>query len=364
MNYTINNAQPNITLKAVINGNCEESTTINFVLQSFVNKGSFTLSVCDTANDGKETINLAVFENQLKTSDETFEYYLSFYDLKAGSTKKIVNPNAYSFDENSGIFKFFVKIISSTTCPNYAEINLVLNKVPAFDIENFWICPKDVLPFLQPDFSSYPFNAVTYEWKNAVGTVISSSNAVINIAAGKYTLTITDDKGCSFTDEFEVLEKEIPVITKLETNGNDYTVIATGSKKILYSIDGIHWQESNYFGGLKAGDYTFYVRYADSDCNGDVKLGKIFTIKNAFTPNEDGINDYWKLTGLEVFSEKSTLQIFDKFGNLVYTQTSNTEFTWNGKFNSRNLSTDAYWYVITAGDGRTYNGWILLKNRN
>ena len=134
--------------------------------------------------------------------------------------------------------------------------------------------------------------------------------------------------------------------------------------KLSYSLDGIHWQESNYFGGLKEGDFTFYVRYADSDCNGDVKLGKIFTIKNAFTPNEDGINDYWKLTGLDVFSEKSTLQIFDKFGNLVYTQSSNTEFIWNGKFNSRNLSTDAYWYVITAGDGRTYTGWILLKNRN
>ena len=74
------------------------------------------------------------------------------------------------------------------------------------------------------------------------------------------------------------------------------------------------------------------------------------------------IKNYF-ITGLEVFSEKSTLQIFDKFGNLVYTQTSNTEFTWNGKFNSRNPSTDAYWYVITAGDGRTYNGWILLKNR-
>lgn len=68
MNYTINNGQPNITLKAEINGNCAETTTINFVLQPFVNKGSFTLSVCDIANDGKETINLTVFENQLRTS--------------------------------------------------------------------------------------------------------------------------------------------------------------------------------------------------------------------------------------------------------------------------------------------------------
>ncbi|MFN8363136.1 MAG: hypothetical protein U0T85_05875 [Cloacibacterium normanense] len=83
-------------------------------MQPFVNKGSFTLSVCDIANDGKETINLTVFENQLKTSDETFEYYLSFSDLKAGS-KKIVNRNAYSFDENSGILNF---------CQNYFKYSL------------------------------------------------------------------------------------------------------------------------------------------------------------------------------------------------------------------------------------------------
>jgi cysteinyl-tRNA synthetase len=65
----------------------------------------------NSINDGKETINLTVFENQLKTSDETFEYYLSFSDLKSCYTKKILNTNSYSFYENSGIFKFFVKII-------------------------------------------------------------------------------------------------------------------------------------------------------------------------------------------------------------------------------------------------------------
>ena len=365
MNYTINNAQPNITLKAEINGNCAETTTINFVLRPFINKGSFTLSVCDIANDGKETINLTVFENQLKASDETFEYYLSFSDLKAGSTKKIVNPNAYSFDENSGIFKFFVKIISSTTCPNYAEINLVLNKVPAFDIENFWICPKDVLPFLQPDFSSYPFNAVTYEWKNAVGTVISSSNAVINLAAGKYTLTITDDKGCSFTDEFEVLEKEIPVITKLETNGNDYTVIATGSKKILYSIDGISWQESNLFTNLPKGKVTFYVRFEDDNCIGEAKDGLVLQFPNSFTPNGDGINDVWMITDVAFFgAEKSVLSIYDRYGNLVFRQDKAGVLSWDGLSNGRKLPTATYWYHIALPDGRDFKGWVLLKNRN
>jgi hypothetical protein len=32
------------------------------------------------------------------------------------------------------------------------------------------------------------------------------------------------------------------------------------------------------------------------------------------------------------------LQIFDRFGNLVYKQISNTEFIWDGKFNGRNVT--------------------------
>lgn len=129
-------------------------------------------------------------------------------------------------------------------------------------------------------------------------------------------------------------------------------------------MDLVNWQDSNYFGNLQPGDYTFYVRYSDSGCHGDGRRGKIFTIINTITPNGDGLNDRWKLSGLDVFPESSILQIYDKFGSLVYKQISNTEFVWDGKYDSRNLETDSYWYVITAADGRIYKGWILLKNRN
>jgi gliding motility-associated-like protein len=70
------------------------------------------------------------------------------------------------------------------------------------------------------------------------------------------------------------------------------------------------------------------------------------------------------LSGLDVFNDNSTLQVFDKFGNLIYQQVSNKEFKWDGKIQSRSLNTDAYWFVISAGDQRVYKGWILLKNRN
>lgn len=364
-NYTINNTKPYITLKAEINGNCEEFTTVNFILKPFLNKGSFALPICDILNDGKENVNLTVFENQLKTGGETLEYYLSFSDLNIGSTKKILNPSAYSFIESAGIFKFFIKILSSTSCPNYAEINLTFNKVPTFDIENFWICPEDVLPFLQPDFSSYSYKVVAYEWKNAAGAVISTSSSVSNLPAGKYTLTITDDKNCSYTDVFEVLEKEVPIITKLVTDGNDYTVIATGSKKILYSTDGITWKESNFFTNLPRGSVTFYVKFVDEECLGKTKNGVVLQFPNSFTPNGDGINDVWMITDVAFFgAEKSILSVYDRFGNLVYRQDKAGVLSWDGLSSSRKLPTGSYWYHIALPDGRDFKGWVLLKNRN
>ena len=58
---------------------------------------------------------------------------------------------------------------------------------------------------------------------------------------------------------------------------------------------------SNVFYNLEASDYTFYVKYADSDCYGDSIKGKIFNLKNAFHQNGDGINDYWRANWIRCF---------------------------------------------------------------
>lgn len=368
-NFVLNPYVSKIWVKIVNTIGCGTSAEVNFINGNKIvlNQNQFSINnVCDLGNDGKETINLSSFESNFGTGF-TYEYFETKQNM-IDNQNAIANPASYQFDEAKGISTFFVKVSQTGLCPNFYTINVKLTKLPEIKISDYFYCKNGTRGVdIAPNFSG--LNIVYYQWKLPNGSTIEGAdkNTLLNITTvGSYTLTLTNSSGCTYTTTFNVLYEEVPLITSLTGQNDYYLVGSTGisGKKILYSMDGIHWQESNYFGGLKAGDYTFYVRYADSDCNGDVKLGKIFTIKNAFTPNEDGINDYWRLAGLEVFSEKSTLQIFDKFGNLVYTQTSNTEFTWNGKFNSRNLSTDAYWYVITAGDGRTYNGWILLKNRN
>jgi hypothetical protein len=77
---------------------------------------------------------------------------------------------------------------------------------------------------------------------------------------------VTADNGCSYTKTFEIKHYEVPVITSIQLSGNNVIIYATGSKSILYSIDGINWQASNSFNNLPTGITTFYVRFADSDC--------------------------------------------------------------------------------------------------
>ncbi|WP_363315665.1 T9SS type B sorting domain-containing protein [uncultured Chryseobacterium sp.] len=133
---------------------------------------------------------------------------------------------------------------------------------------------------------------------------------------------------------------------------------------MLYSIDGINWQSSNMFYNLPTGITTFYVKYTGSDCI--VKQqGVVLDIKNAITPNGDGMNDHWIVKNLQVFGNRlSTVKIFDRYQALIFEQKSNTEFYWDGTIKGRAIPTSSYWYVITLPDGRTFTGWILVKNNN
>jgi gliding motility-associated-like protein len=39
-------------------------------------------------------------------------------------------------------------------------------------------------------------------------------------------------------------------------------------------------------------------------------------------------------------------EVYDRYGNLVFKGDVNNQFIWNGKLNSRALSTSSYWYIL------------------
>ena len=81
-----------------------------------------------------------------------------------------------------------------------------------------------------------------------------------------------------------------------------------------------------------------------------VSVLKYPAIPNAFTPNGDGINDYWDIKYLNTYTG-NTVNVFDRYGRKVFT--SNGYGTpWDGTYNGAALPTGVYYYVIDPKNGR------------
>ncbi len=81
-------------------------------------------------------------------------------------------------------------------------------------------------------------------------------------------------------------------------------------------------------------------------------------ISDAFSPNGDGFNDFFVITGIEEF--QSELTVFNRWGKEICHYT-NYQNNWNGKTqDGKDLPEDTYFYILTI-DGKNYNGSITLS---
>ncbi|MBW7674850.1 T9SS type B sorting domain-containing protein [Chryseobacterium chendengshani] len=345
---------------------CDDIASINFIVGTKVvlqNAGPFNLdNVCDNGNDGIESVNLTQFQQQIYSgSNAVFTYYPSLAALNSG-TNTITNPANYQFNQISGSNIVYVKVSVPGFCPEIASIKISLKKVPIFEIPTQYFCPDGTFTYT---LKVEGHTIISYVWTNPSGQVVSTTDTVTGMnVVGTYSVTVTSNNGCSYTAIFEAKYYDVPVIQQMVASGNTYTITATGSQPIVYSIDGITWQSSNVFYNLPTGIITFYVKYVEGKCI--VKQdGVILDIKNAITPNGDGANDKWIIRNLHVFGTKMTnVKVFDRYQYLIFEQNTNTQIIWDGTISGRPIPTSSYWYVITLPDGRTFTGWILVKNTN
>lgn len=83
-----------------------------------------------------------------------------------------------------------------------------------------------------------------------------------------------------------------------------------------------------------------------------------YYIPKYFTPNNDGIHDYWKVQDFN--NSIKNISIFDRYGKLLKYLPTNS-IGWNGSFKGELLKTDTYWYVISLTTGETIRGYFALK---
>lgn len=92
------------------------------------------------------------------------------------------------------------------------------------------------------------------------------------------------------------------------------------------------------------------------------------TIYNAFTPNEDTINDYFQIDGLRDIFMNFKLFIYNRWGTLIWKGNQNTE-NWYGQttegtvINGNQVPDGTYYYVLELHDPdypKPMTGWVYL----
>lgn len=150
------------------------------------------------------------------------------------------------------------------------------------------------------------------------------------------------------------------IITEDWTDNNNTITVLPNIENYLYSLDGITYQNSNYFENIAAGEYSIYIKN-ELNCVGIAEKVYLLNYPKFFTPNGDGVNDYWKIKFSE-FQELFQVEIFDRYGKFIKSFDKNS-IGWDGKYNGIDLPTSDYWFkIIRITDNEIiYRGHFSLK---
>jgi len=90
-----------------------------------------------------------------------------------------------------------------------------------------------------------------------------------------------------------------------------------------------------------------------------VKVAPKLVVPNTFTPNNDGINDIWNITGLIAYTD-AVVDIYTRYGQKIY-HSIGYDKPWDGIFGGKQLPTGVYYYVIdTKMFNQVFSGSITL----
>lgn len=95
-----------------------------------------------------------------------------------------------------------------------------------------------------------------------------------------------------------------------------------------------------------------------------------FKIYEAVSSNGDGINDYWRIDGVEAEPyNKNYVRVFDRYNNLVFETKdyNNKENSWQGESNhglvKGALPEGTYFYTFILDSGQVFSGFVFLKRQ-
>lgn len=309
--------------------------------------------------------------------------------IRDAATDTIVcQPDPFTVEVKPRFQVHFKQVLK--TCSNHDEDNGKTAQVLAY-----------------ADGSQAPY---TYDWQMSPLHIAPGCDSLaIGLEAYKYyRIKVTDGRGCSQYDSTTLRAYTNPVV---EINTNTGDTVYLQNPHVTYSfvnksadsiaISNFYWILNSQYGltsnndeprftYVTAGDFTTELKvYNPQGCDTSyyktIKVNPVkLKIPNVFTPNGDGINDYFIISideangnisskdgsessteheydtyePLNRYYEKTELVIFNRWGRIVY-QSNDYHNDWDGD----NLPDATYFYVLKCHglkQDANYQGSVMI----
>lgn len=307
-------------------------------------------------------------------SDTVHIHYGTSYDtirrdICAGETFRFFGRDLYQTG------KYDTLLRTGMGCDSLITLYLTQNPKP-----NVTIVSNKNVDFCEGD--SYTFRVAgegsnTYQWYRNNQAITGAIAAIYKATeAGKYYVQVRTAKGC--TDRSEELSVKInpnPSVKIVSVSSTNICAEDTVTVKANAIGDGIEfeWLADSLFRQTSGAQYgigqaivptsqNIYVKvYSKNGCSAMDSVYITATpccdmmAPNAFTPNSDGRNDFFKPV-LQKHQKIVAFKVFDRYGKVIFDNVSAKG--WDGNYpNGKPAAAGAYMYYInyTCTDGKNYD---------
>jgi gliding motility-associated-like protein len=306
----------------------------------------------------------------------TYTWIPPIGDTKPGSSYNTTAPGSHtaiSVSSVNGCSTSATYVVASDFTPP------ALSPAPNFTLD----CSNNptvlIIPVITPTAGPY-----TFTWTAPPDVLISNPfgrNLLANLT-GLYKLAVTNTvNGCVAFETYYVVPGDIKAdfipsvnsgFAPLQVTFNNTSQTSTGASSIncLWSFgNGVATPSivSNTISPTvtysTAGTYSVLLQVSKGGCTDTamkiivVEVPSKLEIPNVFTPNGDKVNDIFRVIASNL--SEIDAQIYDRWGNLVYSVVSETgNIAWDGKnLQGKDCPSGTYFYVIKAKgkDGEEYN---------
>ena len=280
--------------------------------------------------------------------------------------------------------------------------NLVLDEKSVFD---FQISPEQDNPCAENFSLRVPdADSLSYQWYKEGVALLGETNATLKVKTGPgdYQVRVSGGSGCKITNVYKYRRPVERSFTtqylcegrslqfgslNLDQSGTYWDTLKSAANcdsiiqlelvdaydqqkavnaKIFesenYAVDSVSFDQPGVYPVLltsKEGCDSLVILRLD--------YYKVYT-PNAFSPNGDGINDYFSVMGGEDLIAIQSLNIFDKWGNQIFSKDNLTPNRiregWDGSFHGKPVMNGTYIYttelLMDDGQVRRQKGSLLL----